>query len=123
MSVARPCDESSAGAFVGHQLICEQAWGDLKRQISLSKRELQIAKRVFDDLNEEEIGRELGISRHTVHTHLERLYRKTGVNSRLQLVVFVVSHCAVICSQAMSIGCPQIDNREPRRADGRGLLD
>jgi DNA-binding CsgD family transcriptional regulator len=37
------------------------------------------------------IADHLGISPHTVHTHIERLYRKVGVASRVSLVrrVFV----------------------------------
>jgi hypothetical protein len=31
-------------------------------------------------------GGALGIPRHTVHTYLDRLYRKLGVNSRAQLI-------------------------------------
>jgi DNA-binding CsgD family transcriptional regulator len=57
----------------------------------LSERERQIAEAVFDDQKESVIAVHLGISSHTVHTHLERLYRKLGVTSRVTLVsrVFV----------------------------------
>jgi AraC-like DNA-binding protein len=40
-----------------------------------------------NDLSEDQIARELGISAHTVHTHFERVYRKLGVRSRCQLIV------------------------------------
>ena len=36
------------------------------------------------------IALELGISQHTVHTYLSRLYRKLGVTSRVQLVLSVL---------------------------------
>jgi DNA-binding NarL/FixJ family response regulator len=44
---------------------------------------------VFDGFDQEEISRELNISPHTVHTHLDRLYRKLRVKSRCELVVLV----------------------------------
>jgi DNA-binding CsgD family transcriptional regulator len=46
---------------------------------------------VFDDQKETAIAANLGISTHTVHTHLERLYRKLRVSSRVSLVVRVVA--------------------------------
>jgi len=51
---------------------------------------------VFDDQNESRIARSLGISAHTVHTHIERVYRKLGVSSRVTLVVRVfVEHLSL----------------------------
>jgi DNA-binding CsgD family transcriptional regulator len=54
---------------------------------------LEITKRVFDDLKENQIAAELKISPHTVHTHLGRIYRKVGVSGRAHLtVVLADSH-------------------------------
>jgi DNA-binding CsgD family transcriptional regulator len=39
--------------------------------------------------DEQGLATSLGISRHTIHTHLERLYRKLRVNSRSQLIAAV----------------------------------
>jgi DNA-binding CsgD family transcriptional regulator len=39
--------------------------------------------------DEQGLASSLGISRHTVHTHIERLYRKLRVNSRSQLIAAV----------------------------------
>ena len=65
----------------------DEAWPALAARLELSPREVQIAKLVGRDLKELAIARRLQMSTHTVHTHLERLYRKLGVSSRLQLVV------------------------------------
>ncbi|MCG8468890.1 MAG: helix-turn-helix transcriptional regulator [Gemmatimonadetes bacterium] len=46
---------------------------------------------MFDDLSEAEIAERLSISPHTVHQYMKRLYRKTGVTSRPQLIVRVVA--------------------------------
>ena len=45
---------------------------------------------VFDDGTEYAIAADLGISAHTVHTHLERLRHKLGVNDRAGLILRVV---------------------------------
>jgi DNA-binding CsgD family transcriptional regulator len=68
-------------------LFPEDVWHALARSLQLSGRELQITRCVFDDQKEQVIASRLGISTHTVHTHLERLYRKLGVASRVELVV------------------------------------
>ena len=45
--------------------------------------------RIFDGLHEESIGRQLEISSHTVHAHINRLYSKLQVKSRSELIVHV----------------------------------
>ena len=59
--------------------------------LRLSRREAEMIEcmlRLCDD--EISIAEALSMSRHTVHTHLERLYRKLHVNNRCQLVVRVL---------------------------------
>lgn len=73
----------------GSDLLTEAEWLATFRSLGLSRRERQIARGLFADLSETVIADELGISPHTVHTHLERLYHKTGVGSRCALVVRV----------------------------------
>ncbi len=61
-------------------------WEFLQRALTLSPRELQIVQHVYDDHTELDIAVSLGISVHTVHTYVGRLYRKLGVASRCQLL-------------------------------------
>ena len=68
-------------------LLSQRAWRDVADSLKLSPRELQIVLHVFDDQKEQAIAEQLGISPHTVHTHLERLYHKLEVTSRVELVV------------------------------------
>jgi len=68
--------------------------------LRLSRRECEITQAVFDDAKEETIAAGLGISAHTVHTHLERLYRKLGVGSRASLVVLVLAACRTLWRRA-----------------------
>jgi DNA-binding NarL/FixJ family response regulator len=68
-----------------------EVWRRLATSLRLSRRESEIVWALFDDKKESAIATHLGISRHTVHTYTERLYRKMGVSSRVGLVrrVFV----------------------------------
>jgi DNA-binding CsgD family transcriptional regulator len=65
-------------------------WSMIESRFELSPRELEIVQSIFDDHTEQRIARRLQISRHTVHTYFERVFRKLGVRSRTQLVVRVV---------------------------------
>ena len=67
------------------------AWKTIAKSLRISDRELEIIQGIFDDRKEFAIADELKISVHTVHTHLERLYRKLGVSSRIALVLYILS--------------------------------
>jgi DNA-binding CsgD family transcriptional regulator len=74
---------------IGRALFSEGSWQYLASMLALSARESEILQAVFEDQKESCIAANLGISSHTVHTHLERLYRKLHVSSRVELVVRV----------------------------------
>ena len=73
----------------GRSIFSDRQWLSLAGSLQLSDRELEIIQCIFDDDTEAGMARELGISAHTIHTHLERLYRKLGVASRCAAVVSV----------------------------------
>jgi two-component system response regulator DegU len=56
----------------------------------LSKRESQILQRVAYGATTKEVARDLGISAHTVKTHLERIFEKLGANDRAQAVAIAL---------------------------------
>jgi DNA-binding NarL/FixJ family response regulator len=72
-------------------ILPHDAWTRIANSLRISDRELQIIQEIFDDRKESAIADELTISVHTVHTHLERLYRKLGVSTRVGLVVCILS--------------------------------
>lgn len=74
----------------GRGLFSPTEWHHVANALRLSDRETEIVQCVFDDMKERAIASHLGISAHTVHTHLERLYRKLSVSSRCGLVLTVV---------------------------------
>jgi DNA-binding CsgD family transcriptional regulator len=75
-------DHGRNGGFLGRA-----SWLLICTSLGLSSREADVCSLALDDLSEDQIARELGISAHTVHTHFERVYRKLGVRSRCQLIV------------------------------------
>ncbi|MDX3078415.1 helix-turn-helix transcriptional regulator [Streptomyces sp. MI02-7b] len=59
-------------------------------QLSLSSREREILKKICEGETYSTIARVLGISTHTVDTHIRRIRRKTGIANRSQLVILAV---------------------------------
>ena len=75
----------------GHEILDDEVWEGLGRTLRLAPREIQVIQGVFDDQKELAIAGDLGISQHTGHTYLERVYRKLAVGSRVALVVRVMA--------------------------------
>ena len=53
----------------------------------LTKRELDVLRELTQNRTNEEIGRDMGISPHTVKRHVESMLAKTGYKSRVDLAV------------------------------------
>lgn len=64
----------------------ERSYQDALPGQKLSAREKQIARLYMLDWSKQAIAAELGISSHTVHTFLARVYVKLDIHSQLQLV-------------------------------------
>jgi DNA-binding NarL/FixJ family response regulator len=56
----------------------------------LSKREREILQKVADGSTTRQVATELGISPHTVKTHLERIFEKLSANDRAQAVAIAI---------------------------------
>ena len=101
----------------GSAIISELGWGEIAHSLKLSGRELEIVRAVFDNRAEHTIGAELGISKHTVHTHMRRLFVKLGAKGRTDLAVRVMQeflalvgtpggHLSPICHYLQTGRCP-----------------
>jgi len=64
-------------------------WRRISVHLNLSQRESEIAFLMLGERTESAIAHFLCISPHTVHAHLERLYRKLGIHQRYGLVARV----------------------------------
>ncbi len=67
-----------------------QAAGDESRPTPLSKREREILQKVANGATTRQVASELGISPHTVKTHLERIFEKLSANDRAQAVAIAI---------------------------------
>jgi DNA-binding NarL/FixJ family response regulator len=83
-------DSTAAGlvGFAGRasDLLTTDEWRAIAEALRLSPRELQIGQGLLDGLNEVGLGERIGISAHTVHSHVKRMYSKTGARSHGELV-------------------------------------
>jgi len=100
----------------GASLLTEHAWLEVARTLGLTKREMQIVQSIFDNLSDAGIANRLRISGHTVHTHLNRLFKKLAVTTRTELVLRIMEQMLTlthsetgtlppICRQHQSGGC------------------
>ena len=64
----------------------------LKNQYLLTNREIEIIGCVYGGLTNRAIAGQLGIAPNTVKKHVYNLFYKLGVNSRVQLVKFIVEN-------------------------------
>jgi DNA-binding NarL/FixJ family response regulator len=94
-------------AHAGEPLISPREAAELKaegtaRQVSelqgrralqeLSQREQDVLRALATGLDNQGIADHLFVSQETVRSHIARIYRKLGVDSRLQAVTFAVRH-------------------------------
>ena len=93
---------SNASNGSGSAIFPERVWKAIARSLKLSGRELEIVRGTFDGRTEPAIGADLGISTHTVHTHIERLHRKLLVPDRVQLVLRITNEFLRLTTQASS---------------------
>ena len=73
----------------GQAVFVPGEWRSLSNCLGLSPRETGIVRAVFDGDSEKRTAERLGLSPHTVHTYLWRIYRKLQVQSREELLVRV----------------------------------
>ena len=79
----------SGGNGLGQGVFAPKEWHSLDTALGLSPREAGIVRSVFDGASERRIADQLGLSPHTVHTYLWRIYRKLHVQSREELLIRV----------------------------------
>ncbi len=91
-------------------MLSDVAWRAISGSLDLSRRQVEIIQAVFNDATEYAIGQDLGISQHTVHTHLERIHHKLGVHDRVELVLHVLAEFLRLTADAAS-GLPPVCGR------------
>jgi DNA-binding CsgD family transcriptional regulator len=77
-------------SFLGRRMLCVHQWSSVRYRYGLSTREFEVVQCLFDDQTEADIAANCELSRHTVHSYIARLYKKTELQSRLQLVTHIL---------------------------------
>jgi DNA-binding NarL/FixJ family response regulator len=72
----------------------------------LSKREREVVQFAAEGLSNREIASHLGLSENTVKNYVFRVFEKLGVSSRVELILYAVTHLA---------SAPQMDDTDHRR--------
>jgi DNA-binding NarL/FixJ family response regulator len=68
----------------------EVQYVERRPETPLSKRESEILQKIAYGATTKEVAHDLGISAHTVKTHLERTFEKLGANDRAQAVAIAL---------------------------------
>ena len=96
--------ERASGTGVGQQLNRCNTWSRPLSQVPslhmvnsrgirlLTPREEQVVALVADGLSNREVARELCLSEHTIKKYLFRIFDKLGISSRVELVLYALSH-------------------------------
>ena len=100
----------TAVSGTGQAVFVPGEWRSLANGLGLSPRECGIVRAVFDGDTEKRTAERLGLSPHTVHTYLWRIYRKLHVQSREELLVRVFAEFRSL---------PRKSNNGRKRPDGR----
>ena len=70
-------------------LLSAQEWARLTREFDLSPRQADIIKCLLLGNSDKQIAKELRISVPTVRTHMGRLFQKSGVDDRVELILHI----------------------------------
>jgi DNA-binding NarL/FixJ family response regulator len=75
---------------------CEEAIGKAASSCPLTWRELQLLMLLTEGLQNREIGSRIGISSHTVRTHLYNSFAKIDARNRLEATAWIESHISML---------------------------
>ena len=107
-----PSDPSAARRTPRGLGLSPLQWLRLTQVLRLSGRECDITRLILETLSEEEIAIALSISPHTVHSYCERLYRKTSVKSRMELIIKLFATYIDLSCSASLVFCEVAAERE-----------
>ena len=77
-------------------MLSDHAWSEIAKALGITKREMQIIQGVFDNLTQKGIASRLNMNEHTVHTHLNRLFKKLNITTRTELVLRIIEQLVAL---------------------------
>jgi DNA-binding NarL/FixJ family response regulator len=82
---------------------------DARGRVLLSEREQSIVRAVAEGLTNRGIANQLDLSEHTVKNYIFRIFDKLGVSSRVELILYAMSHLQP--AQAIHMGEEMVEER------------
>ena len=64
-------------------------WSEATKHLRLSRKESESVLALMTGASEKEAAARLGVPRRTFHARIERLYKRTGIRSRMEMAVAV----------------------------------
>jgi hypothetical protein len=87
-----PFTQALQSALAQPELTEQSSYADAPLPVGLSPRELQVLQLVASGMSDAQVARKLVLSPRTVSTHLQSIYNKLGVNSRVAATRFALEH-------------------------------
>lgn len=87
----------------GRKIFSTSEWREIEGGLSLSARQADIVRCIFEGMPDKEIASKLGIAIPTVRTHLTRLFEKLNITDRTELMARVVMEFRSGCPE----NCPR----------------
>jgi len=88
----------------GRALFSQSDWAALGRKLNLTKRQLEVAELVCEELTYSDIATRMGISVNTVRMHMRALFFTLGVRDRVGVVLrLVLSHRSLLNDEAKAV--------------------
>ena len=88
--VGRPAQGEFLMRLVAEARVPPAASGTLKDRLQISDREAQVLAWIAQGKSNRDIGDILGLSPRTINKHLERIFKKIGVENRTSAAVMVL---------------------------------
>ncbi len=98
----KPAIEETADRNTG--IFSEGQWSSLAEELSLSPRQIEIVRCLFDGLTDGQIAARIKAGVPTIRTHLSRMFRSLKVHDRNELILLVFTSFRRRCRNA---DCPR----------------
>jgi DNA-binding CsgD family transcriptional regulator len=91
-----------------------------QRLARLTPRELEVLQMLANGGTPDSIAAALGVSRHTLRTHVQNILMKLGVHSKLDAIVAAMRHGKVVTAGAPLEEAPERIDPVPANGGGEG---
>ena len=83
-------NQNSEKQFIVVMKFCEQNEPGIDYKLKFSRREAEIIDALIQGKNNQQIAKTINLSQNTIKTHIQNIYKKTGVNNRTELTYLLM---------------------------------